>query len=237
MRAIVVAVVLSAALAAQAGAAAPPNRAGVAESVAASPDLTYQIPFTINCSEAIWRKVLDNPWLMGQLWNVYGYSPAYKVSTAGDGLHIDDPTGLVGDLWLVRNGLDERRYFATGQLNFRAVPFFNSGQAVTIVRSLAAAQQIRGNLQLYIRADRAVGRAVVWAGRSLVQGKVEARVRSNLHDAVRLVEQIASSPDVVLRQLQGPAAETFRAVFVPPKPPPRPAPPKPPKGPRSTPKR
>src|ERR1700694_3594316 len=123
LRAIFVAAVLSPALAAEAGAAAPPNRASVAETVVASPDITYQIPFVINCSEATWRKVLDNPWLMGQLWNVYGYSPAYKVSTAGDGLHIDDPTGLVGDLWLVRNGLDERRYFATGRLNFRAVPF------------------------------------------------------------------------------------------------------------------
>jgi hypothetical protein len=237
LRAIFVAVVLSAALAAGAAAAVPPNRASMAETLVASPDLTYQIPFVINCSEATWRKVLDNPWLMGQLWNVYGYAPPYKVGTAGDGLHIDDPTGLVGDLWLVRNGLAERRYFATGRLNFRAVPFFNSGQAVTIVRSQAAGPQIRGTLQLYIRADRAVSRAVVWAGKSLVQTKVEARVRSNVYDGVRLVEQIASAPDAVLRQLQGPAAETFRTVFLPPKPPPRPTPPKPPKGPRSTPKR
>ena len=213
----------------EAPAEVPPNRGGVADAVVASPDVTYQASFAINCSEATWRKVLDNPWLMGQLWNIYGYAPAYKVGPAGDGLHIEDPTGLVGELWLVRNQPHERRYLASGKISYRAVPFFNSGQAVTIVRSQVAGQQIRGTLQLYIRGDRAISRAVLWAGKPVLQGRVENRVQRNLQDGVRLVEQIASSPDAVLRQLQGPAAETFRAVFLPPK--------APPKAPRSTLKR
>jgi len=218
-------------------AAAPPNRGSVADAVVASADLSYQTSFVINCSEATWRKVLDNPWLMGQLWNAYGYAPPYAVRATDDGLHIDDPTGLASDLWVTKNEPRERRYFAVGRLTFRAVPFFNSGQAVTIVRSEAVGQQIRGTMHVYIRADRAISRTALWAGHRLVQRKVEDRIQANLHAGVRLVEQIASSPDTVLKELRSPAAETFRAVFLPPKPPPPPTPTKAPKAPRPAPRR
>jgi len=216
-------------------AAAPPNRGSLADAVVASADLSYQTSFVINCGEATWRKVLDNPWLMGQLWNVYGYEPAYMVRATEDGLHVDDPTGLSSDLWVIRNEPLERRYFALGRLTYRAVPFFNSGQAVTIVRSQAVGQQIRGTMHVYIRADRAISRTALWAGHRLVQRKVEARIQANLWAGVQLVEQIASSPDTVLKQLRSPAAETFRAVFLPPTAPPPPT--KTPKAPRPVPRR
>lgn len=229
-------VVVWAALVAISHAAAPPNRGALAEAVVAAADLSYQASFAINCGEATWRKVLDNPWLMGQIWNVYSHAPAYAVRTTKDGLHVDDPTGLSSDLWVIKNEIRERRYFALGRLTYRAVPFFNSGQAVTIVRSEAVGQQIRGTMHVYIRADRAVSRTALWAAHRLVLRKVEARVQSNLWAGVQLVEQIASSPDAVLKQLQGPAAETFRTVFLPPKAPP-PAPTKAPKVQRPAPRR
>lgn len=228
-------VIVSVAFAASGHAAAPPNRSSLADVVVASADLSHQASFVINCSEATWRKVLDNPWLMGQLWNVYGYAPAYTVRPTEDGLHVDDPTGLASDLWVIKNEPRERRYFALGRLTYRAVPFFNSGQAVTIVRSEAVGKQIRGTMHVYIRADRAISRTALWAGHRLVQRKVEDRIQANLWAGVRLVEQIASSPDTVVQQLRGPAAETFRTVFLPPKAPPPPT--KAPKAPRPAPRR
>lgn len=73
------------------------------------------------------------------------------------------------------------------------------------------------------------------AGHRLVQRKVEDRIQANLFAGVRLVEQIASSPDTVLKELRSPAAETFRTVFLPPKAPPPPT--KAPKAPRPVPRR
>jgi hypothetical protein len=230
-------VVVWLALAVSGHAAAPPSRASLAEAVVASADISYRTSFAIDCGEATWRKVLDNPWLMGQLWNAYGHEPAYAVRATGDGLHVDDPTGLASDLWVIKDEPRERRYFAVGTLTFRTVPFFNSGQAVTIVRTEAVGRQIRGTMHVYIRADRAISRAALWAGKRLVQWKVEARIQSNLYHGVRLVEQIASAPDAVLQRLRSPAAETFRTVFLPPKPPPPTPPTKAPKAPPPAPRR
>jgi hypothetical protein len=219
---ILILVLMSLAMPSSGHAAAPPNRVSVADAVVASPDLRYQTSFVVDCSEATWRKVLDNPWLMGQLWSVYGYAPAYKVRATADGVHVDDPTGLAGEFWLVRKDTHEHRYLGAGRISHRAVPFFNSGHVVTIVRSETVGRQVRATMQVYIRADRAISRAALWAGKPLLLGRVENRVHVNVQDGIRLVEQVASSPETVLRQLQGPAAETFRAEFVPRKVPPAP---------------
>ena len=217
-------------------ATAPATREKAAATVVASPDLRYTAAFVVSCSETTWIKVLDNPWLMGQLWAAYGHSPAYRIRVAGDALHVDDPTGLTGTVVIARTAPDQRRYFAAGTLNHRAVPFFNAGQAVGILRSESTGRQIRGTLEVYVRADRAISRAALWVGRPLLQPRVENRIRLNLIDAVQIVDEIASSPESVLGRLQGPAAETFRTVFLPPKPKPA-TPPKAPKPPRPRPRR
>ena len=78
-----------------------------------------------------------------------------------------------------------------------------------------------------MRCEPTVARGALWAGRLLIQPRVENRVNSNLADATTLIEMLVAKPENGLKLLQGKQAEQFRALFMPPKPAPKPAAPGP----------
>lgn len=185
-----------------------------AQQVTGNPDITYHTSFVWQCSEATWERILDEPLLMGRLWEAYGYAPAYKFSARGDTLHVDDPTGLKGDVLLVSRAPGARTYVVLGQLDHWAVPFFNEGIAVFVLTSQPAEDQICGDLKVYVRASSTVGNLLLQLGRPLLAKHIDNRITLNLQDGRRIVERIAADPAQVAALLRGPEAERFKAAFL-----------------------
>ena len=176
-------------------------------------DMSYSISFTWDCSAATWESILDQPLLMAALWAEYGFAPAYRVSAREDLIHVDDPTGIVGDALLFHRATGERSYWVQGKLDHWAAPFFNEGMAVFVLTSTVVNGQVIGNLQVYIRAQGAVGSVVLTLARSLLAQRVDNRVTLNLEDARTIVEAIDADPLQVAARLRGAEADRFRRIF------------------------
>jgi hypothetical protein len=193
-----------------------------ARQVVAGAAVSYRAAFSIACRPDIWTKVLDNPELLGRLWVARGYVPAYQVSVRGDAIHVDDPTGLAGDIFVIVKRPEERQYWGSGKITHAAVPFFNTGQMVVVLRARPEGPRMVGNVEVFVRGDSLVARGALWAGRSVFLGFVERRVNGNLAEVTELIESLIVKPENGLTLLKGRDAEQFRALFVPPKPPPPP---------------
>lgn len=177
-------------------------------------DITYKTTFIWDCKATIWEQILDRPLLMGALWTAYGFAPAYQVSARGDTLHVDDPTGLVGDALLFRRRWGERAYLIHGKLDHWAVPFFNQGTAVIVLKSRPEGDQIVGDIRVYVRANSTLGNIVLKVGRKLLYDHVDNRVTLNLQDARRIVETIDADPTQIAARLRGLEAKQFRSAFM-----------------------
>jgi hypothetical protein len=77
------------------------------EEIIGNPTVIYQKAFGVDTTPEIWNRVLDNLYLMGRLWGIYRFQPAYRVTRTDSGLHVVDPTGIIGDVrsyttWRIR---------------------------------------------------------------------------------------------------------------------------------------
>jgi hypothetical protein len=191
------------------------DAAALAGEIIQAPDLSYTTAFAIECSERTWNRLADDPVLAGQLWLAYGYAPAYRVTMRADTMHVEDPTGLLGDAVRIGQELGDRTYLVYGKLNHWAVPFFNEGIAVIAVRSHSADGRLRGTVEVSLRGQTTVASLVLRAGRSLLMEHVANRADLNLQDAARICAAIEQAPEQVMAQLDGEAAARFKAAFGP----------------------
>jgi hypothetical protein len=183
------------------------------QALAERPDVFYSASFTWRCSPETWERILDQPLLMGQLWEAYGFLPAYRFSSRGDTLHVVDPTGLVGDVLLLNRSPGVRTWFVLGKLDHWAVPVLNEGKALFVLTSRPVAEGIAAELQVKVKASSALGHLVLRLARPLLARHVENRLDCNLRDGRHLVETVESAPDSVLLLLRGEDARRFREVF------------------------
>ena len=177
-------------------------------------DITYRASFTWDCTASVWERILDRPLLMAALWTAYGFAPAYQVSARGDTLHVDDPTGLTGDALLFRRRWGERAYLIHGKLDHWAVPFFNKGTAVIVLKSRPEGDRITGDLRVYMRAGSTLGNLVLKVAKKLLYNHVDNRVTLNLQDTRKIVEAIDADPAQVAALLRGTQAKQFRRTFM-----------------------
>ena len=176
-------------------------------------DFTYATRFTWSCSAPTWDRILSNPLLMGELWKAYGFAPAYDITARGDTLHVEDPTGLIGDAFRFRRGTGEMSYLVDGRLNHWAVPFFNEASAVFVLKSDFAQGKVVADLQVYIRAGSTVGSIVLQAAKPLLAKHVDNRVTLNLQDVRKIVEELDTSPARVASRLSGKSLQHFEYIF------------------------
>lgn len=176
-------------------------------------DITYTTAFTLSCAKKTWEGLVENPLLVGALWERYGYAPAYRVSQKGDTLHVEDPTGLVGDVLAFRPGPDQRIYLVEGRIDHWAIPFFNEGRAVFVLKSQVAQGRVDCTLEVYVRAESPVARLALQIGRPLLLKHVDNRITLNLQDAMKICEAVDTTPQNVLALLEGETARFFKAVF------------------------
>jgi hypothetical protein len=149
---------------------------------------TYELPVQAKSVE----KLLSSPLLLAKLWEAYGFSPQYKARNAGNSVHVDDPTGIAGDITLVEQSPNRYVFLGVGNLNHKLVPAFGGKMAVVLtIGPATAGAAVR--LDLYIRADnRAVG-MLAWGFSPLMRSRVENRVSLNVLDLTTIMEDLSTS--------------------------------------------
>lgn len=187
--------------------------AAAAEEVLANADLSYITTWTAPCDQRIWDQLLAAPLLMGRLWEVYGYAPAYRTSALGDTLLVVDPTGLEGKMVKVRQSEGELVYLVHGKLDHWAVPFFNRGLAVIVLKSQVKSGQMDCQVEVHIRAESSLSSLVLQAGSSLVMEHVQNRVTLNLADAANIFADVQNVPEAVRAKLSGEERQWFESTL------------------------
>lgn len=189
--------------------------AAVANEVLANADLSYTTTWAVPCSQRTWDRLLAEPLLMGKLWEAYGFAPAYRTSTLGDTLLVADPTGLEGKAVKVSQGEGELVYLVYGKLDHWAVPFFNRGLAVIVLKSQPKEGQMDCQVEVHIRAESTLSSLVLQAGSSLVMEHVQNRVTLNLADAATIFAAVHQDPGAVREKLSGEEQRWFDAALFP----------------------
>ena len=91
-------ILLACIFAAPANASVSEGAAETAAEIIGDADVVYRTSFVMPCSEGTWKRLVDNPALLCRLWNAYGFAPTYQVEMRHDTVHVEDSTGLVGDV-------------------------------------------------------------------------------------------------------------------------------------------
>ncbi len=193
----------------------PPDRQARAREVVERPDVTYTTRIIWDCSARTFERAVEDPVLMGALWQAYGFAPAYRISGARDSLHVVDPTGLLGDALLYERGVNNVRYVVLGKLDHWVVPVLNTGTAVFDLswHPSAATNGLSAQLDVYVRAGSGIGSVVLRLVRPLLARHVDNRISLNLLDVQTIMSAVERDPDRVAQRLEDGWRTRFEAVF------------------------
>lgn len=207
-------VVLALVLAPCAGLADPASEAQV---LLSAPDVSYSGAYDLPCRPALLDSLLRRPGLLGALWAAYGFAPAYRVREQGERLHVEDPTGIVGDISLVQQAGNRWVFVGDGALNHRLAPAFR-GKMAMVLTTAPKGTGTGARLEVFLRTEnRALG-LLAWAAFPLIRGRIENRVSLNLRDVGTILSDLSTSPKQTGSRLSGEDAAVFTRMFLPPPP-------------------
>lgn len=174
-----------------------------------SPDITYSGVYDFACRPAVLDSLLRHPILLGRLWAAYGFAPAYRVRPQGDGLHVEDPTGIVGEVRLahridnpVQQAGSRWVYLGDGQLNHRLVPAFRGKMALVITTAPKGAG-VSARVEVFLRTESRTLGLLTWTLSPLVRGRIENRATLNARDLGVILKDISSAPQQAASRLSG----------------------------------
>ena len=99
--------------------------------------IRYEKTFMIDAPIGLWNRILDNPVLVGRLWDLYNFTPQYRVTAKGTGIHILDPTGIEGDLVEIHSDVFTRIFYGSGNMNNWHIPLSLKGKALFLIKQTA----------------------------------------------------------------------------------------------------
>jgi hypothetical protein len=183
------------------------------EDVINNPTVTYQKNFDVDVTLETWNKILDTLYLMGQIWEINKFQPAYKVTRIDSGLHIDDPTGIIGDLWQVGQSEHARTFRGVGKFDHWAVPSFFTANGVFFIEYRMDQNRLLGEMKIYLRGNNSVSRLVMKIFSGVLINHVDNRFKNNLEDMKKIIKDIVNDPEKVRKILTGPLLDDFNKVF------------------------
>jgi hypothetical protein len=175
------------------------------------PDMTVASDFDFNARPAVVDVLLENPMILARLWEAHGFTPRYKARPEGNGIHVDDPTGIQGDVYLVERAGNRRVWVAFGSLNHSLVPSLKGRMAV-VVTTEPRGSSVTLHVAVYIRTDsRALGflASTVFP---LVRARVEHRLTANAADIGTILAETSADPQKAAAHLGKDDAEAFRQL-------------------------
>jgi len=183
------------------------------EEVINNPTVTYKKDFGVDVTLETWNKILDNLHLIGQIWEINKFQPAYKVTKIDSGLHIDDPTGIIGDIWQVGQSEHARTFQSVGKFDHWAVPSFFTANGVFIFEYRMDKNMLLGEVKISLRGNNSVSRFVMKMFSGVLINHIDNRLKNNLEDMKKIIEDIVNDPDKVRKILTGRLLDDFNKAF------------------------
>jgi hypothetical protein len=178
-----------------------------------NPTVTHKNDFSIEVSLEIWNRILDNPYLIGRLWEIYGFQPPYKVTRVNSGLHVTDPTGIIGEIRQVGLSDRSRTFYGIGKFDHWAVPSFFTADCVFIFECKKDRDKLLGEVKIFMQGNNGISRLVMYIFSGTLSSHIDSRFKNNLEDMKKIIRDIANDPDKVREVLTGPLLDDFNAVF------------------------
>ena len=196
-------------------AATAQDRISRAAQVRQEATIAYTGRYKIACPASLVQEALSRPALMGALWASYGYAPAYLIEALAEpeAVHVQDPTGISGDMWLVSAEDRQRLYLAEGQIDHWAVPAMNKGIAVFAVETTERDSLPHVTVQVYLEPDSQIAGIVLGMLSPVIKAHIANRVDLNFQDAARIMEAIFTSPKAVQKRLDEKLQREFERAF------------------------
>ena len=183
------------------------------EEIIRNPTVVYQKAFGVDTTPEVWNRVLDNLYLMGRLWGVYRFQPAYQVTRTDSGLHVVDPTGIVGDVRQVRRSDLNRRFYGQGRFNHWAIPSFFTADGVILFACTTDKNRLLGEVKIFMQGNNWISRAAMTLFSETLIRHVDNRFTKNMEDMRKIIRDVADEPDRVRKGLTGPLRDDFDRVF------------------------
>jgi hypothetical protein len=183
------------------------------EEVTNNPTVTYVKDFTVDVPVEIWNKILDNPSLMGSLWELYKFQPAYKVTTTDFGYHVVDPTGIIGDIRQVGQSDRSRIFYGNGRFHHWAIPSFFAANGVIIFEYKMDRDRLLGEMKIFMRGENRISRLVMIITSGILTSHVGNRFKNNMEDVKKLARDIVTDPDKIKKSLAGTVQDDFIRCF------------------------
>lgn len=175
--------------------------------------ITYQTDFVVDSSLDVWNKVLENPLLMGKLWNLYNFQPAYQLTKAKEGINIVDPSGIKGEIFVTNSSANSRTFYGRGAIDHWLVPLFISGEVVFQLRYQGDGQHIKGKFEAYLRGDNKVADFLMKLFSGTLKNLINSRFTNNLKDVKKIIFDLLHHPDQISKKLTGESLRDFKIIF------------------------
>ena len=171
-----------------------------AQLLQSKPDISLADDFEFNATPAIVDALLNAPMNVARLWEASGYTPRYKARVSGDGIHVDDPTGIAGDVYVAEQTANRRVWVGFGSLNHALVPSFKGRMAI-VLDTAPSGSGVAAHLALYIRTDnRALG-FLASTLFPLVRARIQHRVTANAADVGTILAEVSADPQKAAARL------------------------------------
>ena len=176
--------------------------------------LTYKTSFTVNTSLELWNRILDNPHLMGKLWDIYNFSPPYKVSIKDSSYHIIDPTGIEGDFYEIESGKNKRVFLAEGRMKKWFIPVSLRGKALFVLHYTYSQSLVSVKLHIYGEGSKSLLENLALKALSpILHISINRRVKHNVSDLKILISDITNDPDKIRPFLGSELLENFNCLY------------------------
>ena len=183
------------------------------EEVINNPTVTCKKAFSVDVTLEIWNRILDNPYLMGQLWKIYKFQPSYKAIKTDTGIHVSDPSGITGDIRQVGQSDHARTFYGTGRFDHWAVPSFFTVNGVAIFEYKTDRNGLWGEVNIFMRGNNGISRFVIRIFSGILTRRIDNRFKNNLEDVKKIIRDIANDPHKVRNALAGQLMSDFNKVF------------------------
>lgn len=183
------------------------------EEVINTPTVTYRKAVTVDAPLDLWNRVLDNPCLMGRIWEIYEFTPLYRVTKTDPGIRVSDPSGINGDIRQVDRSDRARVFFARGSFDHWAVPSFFTASGVVILEYTPGRDIPSGEIAIFLRGNNGISRFVMSLFSGILTRRIGNRVDSTLENMGEIVRDIAHGSRKIRESLSGRALDDFDRVF------------------------
>ena len=177
--------------------------------------IRYQKQITVNATLDLWNRILSNPLLVGKLWDIYQFSPHYKVTKKGSGVHIFDPTGIEGDLVEIHSDKYKRIFIANGKIKNWYIPVSLKGRVLFLIHQAYDRNRVSVTINIYAEeGDTLMTKLLLKALSPVLRYYINKRVTRNMNDLTTIVDDIVSRPDSIRSKMNSRFLNEFNQLLI-----------------------